>query len=32
MSNFIRSALFITICVVDILAIGFGIGLYVTGA
>ena len=32
MSDFMRGAMFIAICVVDIVAIGFGIGLYITGA
>jgi len=32
MSDFTRSALFLAICLVDLAAIGLGIGLYVTGA
>jgi len=32
MSDYTRNALFIAICVVDIMAIGFGITLFVTGA
>jgi hypothetical protein len=32
MNEYLRSALFIAICVVDVAAIGLGIGLYVTGA
>jgi hypothetical protein len=32
MSDFIRSACFIAICVVDLAAIGLGVALYVTGA
>jgi hypothetical protein len=32
MTEFIRGAMFIAICLVDILAIGLGIGLYISGA
>ena len=32
MSDLMRSVMFIAICVVDIAAIGLGIGLYMTGA
>lgn len=32
MADFIRGATFVAICVVDVLAIGFGIGIYFTGA
>ena len=31
MNDFARSAIFIAICVVDLLAVGLGIGLYVSG-
>lgn len=32
MNDYLRSAFFIAICVIDVAAIGLGIGLYVTGA
>jgi hypothetical protein len=32
MNDYLRSAFFIVICVVDVVAIGLGITLYVTGA
>ena len=32
MSNFIRNAAFIVICVVDVAAIGLAVTIYVTGA
>jgi hypothetical protein len=32
MNEYLRSAFFLLICVVDVAAIGLGIGIYVTGA
>ena len=32
MTELIRGAMFIAICVVDVLAIGLGVGLYISGA